>query len=99
MTAAMLGGDDAGNHGERGDPASMLSVKEERDLHTLLGMFAMGVGDVDHFQARLQDELAALEVAVVVVLTYTLLASPVGIMAQYTSDVTMVYKCAYLLCS
>ena len=41
----------------------MLSVKEERDLHTLLEMFAMGVGDVDQFQARLQDELAALEVA------------------------------------
>lgn len=47
----------------------MLSVKEERDLHTLLEMFAMGVGDVDHFQARLQDELAALEVAAVVMLT------------------------------
>lgn len=40
----------------------MLSVKEERDLHTLLDMFAMGVGDVDQFQTRLQDELAALEV-------------------------------------
>ena len=42
----------------------MLSVKEERDLHTLLDMFAMGVGDVDQFQTRLQDELAALEVDV-----------------------------------
>lgn len=40
----------------------MLSVKEEGDLHTLLDMFAMGVGDVDQFQTRLQDELAALEV-------------------------------------
>ena len=47
----------------------MLSVKEERDLHTLLEMFAVGVGDVDHFQARLQDELAALEVAANMILT------------------------------
>lgn len=95
----MLGGDDAGHHGEAGDPASMLTVKEEHDLHTLLEMFAMGVGDVDHFQARLQDELAALEVAVVAMLTYTLLASLVRIIAQHTSDLTLVYKCAYLLCS
>lgn len=69
MTAALLGGDDADDHGKAGDSASMLSVKEERDLHTLLDMFAMGVGDVDQFQARLQDELAALEVAAAVMLT------------------------------
>ena len=64
-----MGGEDAGDHGEAGDPASVLLVKEERDLHTLLEMFAVGVGDVDHFQARLQDELAALEVAANMILT------------------------------
>ena len=42
--------------------ANMVSAKEEHDLQTLLEMFAMGVGDVEHFQLRLQDELAALEV-------------------------------------
>ena len=66
VNAAILGGEDQGGNSEGEDPASMLSVKEERDLHTLLDMFAMGVGDVDQFQTRLQDELAALEVDAVV---------------------------------
>lgn len=64
IVTAILGGEDQEGNGDGEDPASMLSVKEERDLHTLLDMFAMGVGDVDQFQTRLQDELAALEVPV-----------------------------------
>ena len=39
-----------------------MSAKEEKDLQTLLEMFALGVGDVEEFQERLQAELAALEV-------------------------------------
>ena len=39
-----------------------VSAKEEKDLQTLLEMFALGVGDVEEFQERLQAELAALEV-------------------------------------
>ncbi len=35
---------------------------QERDLEELLDMFAMGIGDVEEFQARLQDEFSALEV-------------------------------------
>ena len=38
-----------------------MSAKEERDLAALLELFALGVGDVDQFQERLQAELAALE--------------------------------------
>ena len=62
VSAAMLGGGDEGGEGDGEGETSLVSAKEERDLHTLLEMFAMGVGDVDHFQSRLQDELAALEV-------------------------------------
>lgn len=39
-----------------------MSAKEERDLQALLDRFAMEVGDIEDFQQRLQDELAALEV-------------------------------------
>ena len=39
-----------------------MSAKEERDLAALLDLFALGVGDVEEFQERLQAELAALEV-------------------------------------
>ena len=60
--AALLGGQDSLDGAERDGPASLVSAKEERDLQTLLEMFAMGVGDVEQFQSRLQDELAALEV-------------------------------------
>ena len=60
--AAMLGGGNEGGEGDGEGQTSLVSAKEERDLHTLLEMFAMGVGDVDQFQTRLQDELAALEV-------------------------------------
>lgn len=60
--AALLGGQDSLNGSDREGPASLVSAKEERDLQTLLEMFAMGVGDVEQFQSRLQDELAALEV-------------------------------------
>ena len=38
-----------------------MSAKEERDLAALLDLFALGVGDVEEFQERLQAELAALE--------------------------------------
>jgi len=60
--AALLGGQDSLDGADRESPASLVSAKEERDLQTLLEMFAMGVGDVEQFQMRLQDELAALEV-------------------------------------
>ncbi len=40
----------------------LVSAKEERDLAALLDLFALGVGDVEEFQDRLQAELAALEV-------------------------------------
>ena len=40
----------------------MVSAKEERDLAALLDLFALGVGDVEEFQDRLQAELTALEV-------------------------------------
>lgn len=39
-----------------------VSAKEERELAALMDMFAAGVGDVSHFQQRLQAELEALEV-------------------------------------
>ncbi|DBB03251.1 TPA: hypothetical protein ACH3X3_010647 [Trebouxia sp. C0006] len=61
--AALLGGQDSLDGPDRESPASLVSAKEERDLQTLLEMFAMGVGDVEQFQLRLQDELAALEAA------------------------------------
>lgn len=60
----MLGGakeDDAGEADE--GSANLVSAKEEKELQALLDMFAMGVGDVDVFQERLQAELAALEVS------------------------------------
>ncbi len=63
--AALLGGQDSLDGPDRESPASLVSAKEERDLQTLLEMFAMGVGDVEQFQMRLQDELAALEVCYV----------------------------------
>ena len=46
-----------------------MSAKEEKDLQTLLEMFALGVGDVEEFQERLQAELAALEVRPCIVLS------------------------------
>ncbi|DBA75637.1 TPA: hypothetical protein ACH3X2_009071 [Trebouxia sp. C0005] len=61
--AGLLGGQDSLDGPDRDSPASLVSAKEERDLQTLLEMFAMGVGDVEQFQMRLQDELAALEAA------------------------------------
>lgn len=60
--AALLGGQESTLDGDADSMANMVSAKEEHDLQTLLEMFAMGVGDVEHFQLRLQDELAALEV-------------------------------------
>ena len=48
-----------------------VSAKEEKDLQTLLEMFALGVGDVEEFQERLQAELAALEVRPCTVLLST----------------------------
>ncbi len=45
-----------------GGGGSLVSAKEERDLAALLDLFALGVGDVEEFQERLQAELAALEV-------------------------------------
>ena len=45
-----------------GPGGSLVSAKEERDLAALLDLFALGVGDVEEFQERLQAELAALEV-------------------------------------
>ncbi len=65
--AALLGGQDSLDGTDREGPASLVSAKEERDLQTLLEMFAMGVGDVEQFQSRLQDELAALEVRIALV--------------------------------
>ena len=60
--AALLGDEDGAYNAEKDSSASMVSAKEERDLQSLLEMFAMGVGDVEQFQMRLQDELEALEV-------------------------------------
>ena len=67
--AAMLREGNEAGEGEGDGATSMVSAKEERDLHTLLEMFAMGVGDVDQFQTRLKDELAALEVQLLNTLT------------------------------
>lgn len=71
LSAALLGaanGDSngagagaAGEGGGGGGIAALVSAKEERDLGALLELFALGVGDVDQFQERLQAELAALE--------------------------------------
>ncbi len=47
---------------KEGGGGSLVSAKEERDLAALLDLFALGVGDVEEFQERLQAELAALEV-------------------------------------
>ena len=38
------------------------TAREEKEMQALLEMFAMGVGAVDEFQAKLQEELSALEV-------------------------------------
>jgi len=57
------GGREAGGEGGGAGIAALVSAKEERDLAALLELFALGVGDVDQFQERLQAELAALEVA------------------------------------
>ena len=51
-----------------GPGGSLVSAKEERDLAALLDLFALGVGDVEEFQERLQAELAALEVRALTVL-------------------------------
>jgi len=56
------GGREAGGEGGGAGIAALVSAKEERDLAALLELFALGVGDVDQFQERLQAELAALEV-------------------------------------
>lgn len=63
----MLLGEDHGDVGaefggtKAGPGGSLVSAKEERDLAALLDLFALGVGDVEEFQDRLQAELAALE--------------------------------------
>ncbi|GIL48476.1 hypothetical protein Vafri_4992 [Volvox africanus] len=59
------GGSDGDGEGRGGDGGSrvLLSAKEERDLEELLDMFAMGVGDVAEFEARLAAEHEALEAA------------------------------------
>jgi len=71
LGAALLGAADGekgqngrregGGEGGGGGIAALVSAKEERDLAALLELFALGVGDVDQFQERLQAELAALE--------------------------------------
>lgn len=57
-------GEEEGGFGasKAGPGGSLVSAKEERDLAALLDLFALGVGDVEEFQDRLQAELAALEV-------------------------------------
>ncbi|PNH11938.1 Exocyst complex component SEC3A [Tetrabaena socialis] len=56
------GGAGAGSEGGGGGgPRVLLSAKEERDLEELLDMFALGVGDVAEFEARLAQEHEALE--------------------------------------
>lgn len=45
--------------------ACCLPPPQERDLEELLDMFAMGIGDAEEFQDRLQDEFSALEVSCV----------------------------------
>eukprot|EP00798_Chlamydomonas_sp_ICE-L_P020458 gene20458-27247_t len=41
----------------------LVSAKEERDLEELLDMYTMGLGDVEEFEQRLQEEYKALEAA------------------------------------
>ena len=66
--AALLGNEEpaeveaAYESAREGGGGSLVSAKEERDLAALLDLFALGVGDVEEFQERLQAELAALEV-------------------------------------
>ncbi len=66
--AALLGAEEpaeveaAFENAKQGPGGSLVSAKEERDLAALLDLFALGVGDVEEFQERLQAELAALEV-------------------------------------
>jgi hypothetical protein len=66
--AALLGDEEpaaveaAFESSRQGPGGSLVSAKEERDLAALLDLFALGVGDVEEFQERLQAELAALEV-------------------------------------
>ena len=55
-------GKDAQDPEEERGRLSLVSAKEERDLQALLDRFAFEVGDIEQFQQRLQDELAALEV-------------------------------------
>ena len=47
---------------EEGSKVSLVSVKEERDLQTLLDKFTIEVHDLADFQQRLQHELTSLEV-------------------------------------
>ncbi|CAL5219240.1 g1034 [Coccomyxa viridis] len=67
--AALLGDEEpaeveaAFESAREGGGGSLVSAKEERDLAALLDLFALGVGDVEEFQERLQAELAALEAA------------------------------------
>jgi hypothetical protein len=78
LGAVLLGEDDQGEVGvdfggaKAGIGVSLVSAKEERDLAALLDLFALGVGDVEEFQDRLQAELAALEVPKVLLITATL---------------------------
>lgn len=68
--AALLGDEEpaaveaAFESSRQGPVGSLVSAKEERDLAALLDLFALGVGDVEEFQERLQAELAALEVLI-----------------------------------
>ena len=55
-------GKETQDSGEERGGLSLVSAKEERDLQALLDRFAFEVVDIEQFQQRLQDELAALEV-------------------------------------
>ena len=73
--AALLGSEESGEGedmdeeggAKAGPGGSLVSAKEERDLAALLDLFALGVGDTEEFQERLQAELAALEVIISVI--------------------------------
>jgi hypothetical protein len=49
--------------GRKDTTSVLISAKEESDLEELLDMFAMGLGDSDNFNERLQEEYNALEAA------------------------------------
>ncbi|KAK9820749.1 hypothetical protein WJX74_010160 [Apatococcus lobatus] len=64
--ATLLSADEAGQvqaQLETEGTVEATSAREEKEMQALLEMFAMGVGAVDEFQAKLQEELSALEAA------------------------------------